>query len=180
MRLAAISAAVLALVLASPVLAGKAHDAKKEDTPTVDKELWDDFFGTDPFERFEAFDREYERFRQEMLDLFRRSGHDLGALSARAPHLEVSETKNAYVVTLKLGEIDPKSLQLDLTDQRLTVSGTREAESVQMDAKGKVVGRSVRSVRFSESVYLPEPVDSRKMSAKVDGGVLIVRIPIKR
>ena len=175
MRTLGLVAAALGLALASPAIAGKGK--ARSDPPRVEQQDWDAFFGPDPFERFEAFEREYEAFRQEMRDLFERAGHDMGAMNVRVPELKLSETKNAYLVTMQLGDIDPKSLKIEVTDRLVTISGAREAESVQMDAKGNVVSRSVRTIQFSRAISLPGPVDLDHMSSKIEGGVLTVRLP---
>ena len=178
MRTMALGLAALGLLLASPAWAeqGKA----RPDAPRVEQRDWDAFFGPDPFERFEAFEREYQAFRQAMRRLFERAGHDLGGMDVRVPELKLSETKNAYLVTMDLGDIDPKSLKIEVTDRLVTISGAREAETVEMDAKGNVVSRSVRTVQFSRAISLPGPVDLDRMSSKVEDGVLTVRLPHAR
>lgn len=92
-----------------------------------------------------------------------------------APRFEVKETKDAYVFKADLPGIEEKNLDITLTGNRLTVSGTREAEQQQETETYYAYERSYGS--FSRSFTLPEGADVEHCDADLKNGVLTVSVP---
>ncbi|HYG68700.1 MAG TPA: Hsp20/alpha crystallin family protein, partial [Anaeromyxobacteraceae bacterium] len=90
------------------------------------------------------------------------------------PSFEVKETKDAYVFKADLPGIREEDLDINLTGNRLTVSGKREEEKRSEEERYYAYERSYGS--FSRSFTLPEGVDAEHVDAELRDGVLTVRI----
>ncbi len=93
------------------------------------------------------------------------------------PRVEVKETKDAIVVQADLPGVKDEDVEVSVTGNRLTICGERAEEETQEDERYYAYERSYGS--FSRSFTLPEDVDPEKIDAKLDGGVLSVKIPKK-
>jgi len=91
------------------------------------------------------------------------------------PAVDIRETADAIVVHAELPGIDKKDVKVDVRDGVLTISGERKYEK---DVKEENVHRIERSYgSFTRSFSLPSHVDVNKVEAKLDNGVLEVRLP---
>lgn len=91
------------------------------------------------------------------------------------PVVDISETADAIVVHAELPGIDKKDVKVDVKDGVLTISGERKYEK---DVKEENVHRIERSYgSFSRSFSLPTHVDTNKVEARLEDGVLKVRLP---
>ncbi len=124
--------------------------------------------------------RELERMRREMdriWDSFfeRRPARVEEAAAEWLPMLDVSETKNDYVVKAELPGIDPKDIDISLMDDVLTIKGEKKQEKEEKEENYHVIERCYGS--FSRSVRLPGQVQSDKINATFKNGVLKVTLP---
>jgi HSP20 family protein len=94
---------------------------------------------------------------------------------AFAPAFEVKETKEAFVFTADLPGVAEKDLQVQLAENRLSVSGKRESEKTEQGDTYYATERSYGS--FSRSFTLPEGVDRDKLRAELKNGVLSISVP---
>jgi HSP20 family protein len=92
-----------------------------------------------------------------------------------APPLDVSETKENVVVKAEIPGVDPKEIDISLSDGFLTVRGERKQEKEEKEEDYFVVERSYGS--FSRSVRLPHEVKSDKIKANYKDGVLKITLP---
>jgi HSP20 family protein len=102
----------------------------------------------------------------------------LDALSAPvgfAPDFDVRETEDSYTFKADLPGVRDEDLDISLTGDRLTVSGTREEEQRDEGDTYFTYERSFGS--FSRSFTLPAGVDADHVSADLNGGVLTLRLP---
>lgn len=109
--------------------------------------------------------------------LFRRWGdRDEFAFDvATFPPLSAWEQDDAYVVEAELPGLDLKDLEIYVTGQnQLTIKGQRAAS-----APDKAVQhRQERHFgKFVRSLTLPGLVDSNKVEARLENGVLTIRLP---
>ena len=91
------------------------------------------------------------------------------------PRLDVSESKDAYLVKAEIPGIDPKEIQVTVDNGVLTVKGEKKQEKEQKDEHYYRLERSYGS--FARSVRLPGPVEGGKVSATSKNGVLTVSLP---
>jgi len=100
-----------------------------------------------------------------------------GEATMFAPRFEVKETKDAYMFKADLPGIEEKDVDIQLTGNRLTVSGKREAEERQENDRFYAYERSYGS--FSRSFTLPDGADVDHAEAEIKNGVLAISIPKK-
>jgi HSP20 family protein len=92
-----------------------------------------------------------------------------------APAFEVKETKDAIVFTADLPGVAENDIQVQLTDNRLSISGKRESEKTEQGDTYYTAERSYGS--FTRSFTLPEGLDRDKLRAELKNGVLSVTAP---
>jgi HSP20 family protein len=92
-----------------------------------------------------------------------------------APRLNVSETKDAMVVTAEMPGIESKEIGVVLTGDLLTLKGVKEKDTVEKEERFHRVERAYGA--FLRSVRLPMAVDGSKVTATFKNGVLIVTLP---
>jgi HSP20 family protein len=111
--------------------------------------LWENFFGERPLGRI--WEREW------------------------APSLDMSETKDNYVVKAEVPGIDAKHIDISLTGDVLTIKGEKSQEKEEKEEDHHLVERSYGS--FSRSVRIPAEVESNKIKASYKNGILAITLP---
>ena len=118
-------------------------------------------------------------FKRELDRLFDRMGDwdlpEFKSLGDWMPRLDISESKDAYLVKAEIPGIDPKEIQVSVDNGVLTVKGEKKQETEQKDEHYYRLERSYGS--FARSVRLPGPVEGGKVSAPSKNGVLTVSLP---
>jgi HSP20 family protein len=94
-----------------------------------------------------------------------------------APDIEVKETKDAFKVCADLPGVKEGDVMVDVTGNRLTVSGKREEERRDEGDRYFAYERSYGS--FSRSLSLPEGADMENVRADLKNGVLEITVPKK-
>jgi HSP20 family protein len=91
------------------------------------------------------------------------------------PQLEIGETEQGYVLRAELPGVDPNKIELDISEDVLSLRGEKEKESHEARGGYEYSERSYGS--FARSIRLPPGIDTAKIEAEFDNGVLNVRIP---
>ncbi len=134
---------------------------------------WKPFRELAPFRDFERMRKEMDRFWDSFLEgTLRERGEDR---TEWFPSLDVSETKNDFVVMAELPGMDLKDIDVSLTDGMLTIRGEKRQEKEEKEGNYRLIGRSYGT--FSRSVSLPRDVKNDKVSASYKDGVLRVVLP---
>jgi HSP20 family protein len=95
----------------------------------------------------------------------------------RVPESDVEETENEIRVTVELPGMKPEDIQLDLENNVLTISGEKQ-ERNEEGGKGHTWHLSERRYgKFTRSFVLPRDLDSDRIEARYDHGVLTVIVP---
>src|SRR5919109_3503452 len=92
-----------------------------------------------------------------------------------APALDISERKDAYLVTVELPGIKPEDLDITMEDGLLTIQGERHFTSESSEEQYHRVERRYGS--FRRSITLPSQVQADAIEASFDNGVLTVKVP---
>jgi HSP20 family protein len=91
------------------------------------------------------------------------------------PAVEISERKDAYLVSAELPGVSADEVNITFGDGLLTIAGERHAAR---DAAGESVHRSERCYgAFRRSITLPSHVQSGKIEAMAQDGVLQIVVP---
>src|SRR3972149_10306970 len=89
--------------------------------------------------------------RKEMDRFFDRFGDwespELRALGEGTPSLDLSETKDAFVVKAEIPGIEPKEIQVSLESQVLTIKGEKKQEKEEKDEQYYRAERGYGAVR---------------------------------
>lgn len=97
------------------------------------------------------------------------------AAQALAPAADIVETESELQVKVDLPGHDPKSVQVKLEGDTLTIQSERKEEK---QSKGESYLRTERSYGvFARSFVLPDTVDGQKCEARYEHGVLTVTLP---
>ena len=92
-----------------------------------------------------------------------------------APSLDMSETKDNFVVKAEVPGIDAKHIDISLTGDVLTIRGEKRQEKEEKEEDYHLVERTYGS--FSRSVRLPAEVESNKIKASYKNGILAITLP---
>lgn len=89
--------------------------------------------------------------------------------------VEVRDKKDEYDVRAELPGIKKEDLDIEINDNYLTISATKSEEK---NEEEKTYKKSEFSYgEFSRTLYLPQDVDTDKIDAKLEHGVLKLVIP---
>jgi HSP20 family protein len=95
----------------------------------------------------------------------------LTEVRAFSPPVDIEETDDAYVIEADLPGVKREDVDIELEGNELTVSGEVKQR------EGKFRRRTRRVGHFELRVVLPDGVDSDRVEANLDNGVLTVRVP---
>jgi HSP20 family protein len=130
--------------------------------------------------RFEPF-REFSTLQDRLGRLFRetyREGQDESlTTSSFAPAVDVYEDEHNVTLKIEVPGIDEKDIDVRIENNTLTVHGERKIEKEEKEENYRRVERHYGS--FTRTFNLPTTVDSEKVSANYDKGVLKIALPKK-
>jgi HSP20 family protein len=116
-------------------------------------------------------------FRKELDRLFDRmwDGDDAATVGSWAPKMDVSETKEAFLVKAEIPGMEPKDIQLTMENGVLQLRGEKRQEEEKKDERYYRVERSYGS--FVRTMRLPAQVDADKVNATFKNGLLTIHLP---
>ena len=91
------------------------------------------------------------------------------------PSMDVSETDKEIEITTELPGLEEKDIQLNVSDNVLTVRGEKKNEREETKKDYHLVERNYGS--FTRSVQLPDGVNADNIKAVMSKGVLKVSVP---
>ena len=109
-----------------------------------------------------------------LFDGFSRNFPAFTAAGRTLPSMDVSETDKAIEITAELPGLEQKDVELNLTDNLLTIRGEKKNEREEKNKDYHLVERSFGS--FARSVELPAGVKAEDISAEISKGVLKVTV----
>ena len=89
------------------------------------------------------------------------------------PATNIVEATDAYVLEVEMPGVRKDGLDITLEDNQLTLTGRRADDVV----KGEPVHRESVGCNYRRSFALDQTIDAGAISAKIDNGVLTVRLP---
>lgn len=117
--------------------------------------------------------------RREMDDLWGRFFNDFPVLRRHegewAPSVDISENKENFIVQAELPGVEQKDVNVTISGNMLTVKGEKKKEDEKKDEHHHSVERYYGS--FQRSFQLPANVQTDKIEATFDKGVLKVTLP---
>ena len=97
------------------------------------------------------------------------------AESARytTPDVNIFETKDGYVLEAEMPGVNREGLDITVEDNELTIVGRRASAEV----SGEALYRESTAADYRRVFALDPAIDTAKISAQVDQGVVTVRLP---
>lgn len=93
------------------------------------------------------------------------------------PSINISEEKDAYKIEVAAPGLKKEDFNIDVERNMLTISCEKETESKTGGEKDNYSRREYNYTSFSRSLSLPEHVDSSKITAKYNDGILVLSVP---
>lgn len=125
----------------------------------------------DPFVEFERLEEEFDR-------LFGLSSDrpSTGLLDQSVtPPLDLQETPDEFIVTAELPGLDLRDLDVSVTSNILTLSGSKR--EAQVPERARIHRNELWSGEFRRTLSLPSAVNADSVSARFSDGVLTVILP---
>ena len=89
--------------------------------------------------------------------------------------LDVVENEDAYLVKANIPGIDPKDIEITFTDNVLTIKGEQQSEDEVKENRYHM--RERRYGAFSRSISISDRINSDKITASYENGVLTLSLP---
>src|SRR6202046_2717395 len=119
-----------------------------------------------------------DRMNRLFRDSFNQSGGDEALTSSTfAPAVEVYEDEHNVTLKIEVPGIDEKDINVRIENNTLTVHGERKIEKEEKEENYRRVERHYGA--FTRTFTLPTTVDSEKVAATYDKGVLKIDLPKK-
>jgi HSP20 family protein len=128
-----------------------------------------------PWSPFQAIDR----MQDEMNELINRNfgrGDWSRALGTVAGAMNIHETDKEYEIELQVPGYTEEDIQIEMTEDTLTVTGTKKHEDSQKEGKN-LVRREWQHSEFSRSIRFATPIAEEKVEANLANGTLTVTAP---
>jgi len=111
--------------------------------------------------------------RRRMMDEMIRDWDDDYSVELTFP-IDVMTDGESFIIKALLPGIHPDNLDIQIVNENVTLSGELKADR----EEGMSYLRTERpSGRFHRVITLPTPLDSSKVEAELDNGILTVKIP---
>ena len=122
-------------------------------------------------QRREPLDQTTERLQRLLEQTF--AGLPMDVDQLWSPPVDIEEQDDAYVLEAELPGVDKKDVKIEYSGNELTISG----EIKERERKGIVRRKTRRTGGYLYRVVLPDEVDPDGIEAKLQDGVLVVRVP---
>jgi HSP20 family protein len=99
-------------------------------------------------------------------------GRNESSVGSWVPRIETARKDNEFVVRLDVPGVDPKDIDIRAEGNLLTITGERKTEEKNADYQETCYGK------FERTLSLPQGVETDKIAAHYQHGVLEVRVPV--
>jgi len=89
------------------------------------------------------------------------------------PEVNIFETKDGYVVEAEMPGVNRENLEITVEGNELTIEGHRNAEAF----PGQALFRERRLSDYRRSFELDPAIDTSKISARIEQGIVTVTLP---
>lgn len=108
-------------------------------------------------------------------------GNEWLTSSRSVPAINIREEEDGFVVEVAAPGMTKEDCNVMVDDDNnLIISFEKKNESEEKDKKGKYLRREFSYTQFQRTMILPENAEKDKINAKVENGVLMVEIPVKK
>ncbi len=100
-----------------------------------------------------------------------------GIFGTSAPTVDVIDKDEQVVVQAELPGLEEKDIEVQLSDDMLTISGEKKAEREEGEKGGRYYVSERRYGAFQRTLRVPEGINREDVTAKFRKGVLTVTLP---
>jgi HSP20 family protein len=90
-----------------------------------------------------------------------------------APFVDIEPTDSGYALHAEMPGVNREGIEVTVEDGNLIVTGRRPA----LEAPGEAIHREIRQADFRRVYELDPSIDTTKISARIEQGVLTVNLP---
>lgn len=119
--------------------------------------------------------RDMERMQRQMDHLFYSFSPLRHGVGHSYPSVNLWTNQDGAVVTAEVPGVSPKDMEIKVVGETLTVSGERQPAEVSEKARYHRQERGF--AKFTRSIPLPFPVETGKVEASFQDGVLQITLP---
>ncbi|MBP9019800.1 MAG: Hsp20/alpha crystallin family protein [Rikenellaceae bacterium] len=109
-------------------------------------------------------------------DLFDWSNKNFSLTNTTLPAVNIMEDDNSYQVEMAAPSLNKDDFKIELNNDVLTISSEKKTENETKEGQ-RYTRKEFSYQSFSRSFTLPDSVDSDKIKAKYENGILKVTIP---
>lgn len=109
-------------------------------------------------------------------DLFDWSNKNFSLTNTTLPSVNILEDDNSYEVEMAAPSLNKDDFKIELNNDVLTISSEKQTENETKEGQ-RYTRKEFSYQSFSRSFTLPDSVDSDKIKAKYENGILKVTIP---
>lgn len=124
----------------------------------------------DPYREMERIQRRMDRWFERVWKSM--PGVEFKRMEIFEPDIDLAETDTEYIVTCDLPGMSKEEIEVSVSGNYLTISGTREIKKEE-----RYCYQERRCGYFKRTILLPGPVDENNVKAEYDKGILTIRIP---
>jgi len=123
------------------------------------------------FEPLREFETIHDRIQRYFDDF---TSHGLKIFDSFSPRIDISEDKNQISVSAEIPGVKKENIKITLQDNILTIEGEKKKELEQKEQNWYRSERVFGS--FKRSFTLPAEVDSEKVDAEFENGILSIEL----
>jgi HSP20 family protein len=101
------------------------------------------------------------------------SQHNVSTMEYTSPTVDLSESKDAYLLEAEMPGVNKDGLEVLLEGNELTIVGHRQPETI----NAELLYRESKPREFRRVFVLDPSIDTKKISAQIDQGVLRLNLP---
>lgn len=104
---------------------------------------------------------------------------NMGNIGTRIPAVNIQETEDNFMVSVAAPGKSKKEFNIELDNSILTISSEENESQQSTEENGRFTRKEFNYNNFQRAFTLPETVESDKISASYENGVLEIMLPKK-
>ena len=131
-----------------------------------------------PFQELSNIRKQMDRLFEDMLSVGDRDWMGLHGIGGRwTPAVEIEETDKELVLKAEIPGIDAKDLEVEVSENRVTLSGEHKEEKRTEDKKQNYFHSEFYYGNFQRVIPLPMPIKTDQIKSEFKHGVLTLTMP---
>ncbi len=131
-----------------------------------------------PFQELSNIRKQMDRLFEDMLSVGDREWMGLHGIGGRwTPAVEIEETDKELVLKAEIPGIDAKDLEVEVSENRVTLSGEHKEEKRTEDKKQNYFHSEFYYGNFQRVIPLPMPIKTDQIKSEFKHGVLTLTMP---